>query len=127
MSRDELFAAQSRFSAYGPLFVVLFHLALHSLSLNPPSSSVPGINLVVFGASEPGSQADHLRSFSNADVIVGPHGAGLTNALTSWPGSVMIEFIPDSGLSEWPHHIPLTLDGWEGGCRGLTKPSLCIF
>lgn len=64
-------------------------------------AALPGVALRVFAAAEPGSQADHLRAFADADIIVGPHGAGLTNALTSWPGSVMIEFIPDSGLSEW--------------------------
>jgi hypothetical protein len=61
-------------------------------------ASLP-VRLVVFGAEEPGSQADHLAAFADADVIVGPHGAGLTNALTSWPGTVLVEFIPDSGLS----------------------------
>lgn len=43
------------------------------------------INLVVFGASG-GTQSDNLHVFANADVIVGPHGAGMTNAITSWPG-----------------------------------------
>jgi hypothetical protein len=64
-------------------------------------AALPGVALRVFAAAEPGSQSDHLRAFADVDVIVGPHGAGLTNALTSWPGSVMVEFIPDSGLSEY--------------------------
>ena len=55
------------------------------------------INLVVFSGE--GGQADNLRDFSNADVVVGPHGAGQTNAIICWPGSAQVEFIPESGLS----------------------------
>lgn len=40
-----------------------------------------------------------MRLFAAADVVVGPHGAGLTNALAAWPGSAVIEFVPESGLS----------------------------
>ena len=31
--------------------------------------------------------------------IEGPHGAGLSNSVTAWPGTVVVEFIPEAGLS----------------------------
>jgi hypothetical protein len=57
------------------------------------------ITLRVFGANDGGTQADHLRLFASADVIVAPHGAGLTNSVAAWPSTVVVEFIPESGLS----------------------------
>jgi hypothetical protein len=62
-------------------------------------SVLPPGALHVFGAADGGSQAEHLRRFANADVVVAPHGAGQTNALVAWPGTVMMEFIPEAGLA----------------------------
>ena len=35
-----------------------------------------------------------VEIFSEAKIIVGPHGAGFTNAVFCQPGSVLIEFLP---------------------------------
>ena len=35
-----------------------------------------------------------VEMFSEAEIIVGPHGAGFTNAVFCQPGSVLIEFLP---------------------------------
>ena len=36
-----------------------------------------------------------VELFSEARIIVGPHGAGFTNAVFCQPGSVLIEFMPE--------------------------------
>ena len=59
----------------------------------------PAISLSVFGVGNARVQADNLREFASADVIVGPHGAGQTNGVVSWPGTAQVEFIPATGLS----------------------------
>ena len=43
------------------------------------------------------SQVDLLRTIGEADAIIGPHGAGQTNAIVARPGTCLIEFIP----SDW--------------------------
>ena len=55
-------------------------------ALREALSALP-IDLHIFGAAQGGNQSEHLAAFADADVIVGPHGAGLTNAITSWPGT----------------------------------------
>lgn len=40
------------------------------------------------------SFADQFRLFSTAEVIVGPHGAGMTNIMAAPPGCKVIEFFP---------------------------------
>ena len=40
--------------------------------------------------------AEQIRLFRNADIIVAPHGAGLTNIGFSRPGTVVIELMMDS-------------------------------
>ena len=36
-----------------------------------------------------------IEMFAEARIVVGPHGAGLTNVVFSEPGSVLIEFVPE--------------------------------
>ena len=38
---------------------------------------------------------EQVKLFSEAKIIVGPHGAGFTNAVFCQPGSVLIEFLPE--------------------------------
>jgi hypothetical protein len=40
------------------------------------------------------SLLQQVELFSEAKIIMGPHGAGLTNAVFCQPGSVLIEFVP---------------------------------
>jgi Glycosyltransferase 61 len=40
------------------------------------------------------SVAEQARLFENADVVVAPHGAGLTNILFMRPGTLVLELIP---------------------------------
>jgi capsular polysaccharide biosynthesis protein len=38
---------------------------------------------------------EQIQLFADARIIVGPHGAGFTNAVFCQPGSVLIEFMPE--------------------------------
>jgi capsular polysaccharide biosynthesis protein len=42
------------------------------------------------------SVADQVELFAKAAIVVGPHGAGFTNAVFCQPGSALVEIIPDS-------------------------------
>ncbi len=42
---------------------------------------------------------DQVRVFSQASVILAPHGAGLTNSIWARPGAVVAEFMP-TGLND---------------------------
>ncbi len=57
-----------------------------------------GANLLVFGVDQgvPGSTslARHAHVFRHAQVVVGPHGAGLTNMLFAAPGNVSVVEFP---------------------------------
>lgn len=44
-------------------------------------------------------QETALRMFSNADVIIGPHGAGFVNLVAVRPGTTLIEILPERGLN----------------------------
>jgi capsular polysaccharide biosynthesis protein len=45
------------------------------------------------------SFADQVRLFSEAEIVVGPHGGGLTNTVFSQPGTTVIEVFPPSYIS----------------------------
>lgn len=43
---------------------------------------------------EPATWEDNVRAFASAELIVGPHGAGLSNVVFSPPGAQLIELLP---------------------------------
>jgi capsular polysaccharide biosynthesis protein len=45
------------------------------------------------------SFADQVRLFSEAKIIVGPHGGGLTNIVFAQPGATVIEVFPPSYIN----------------------------
>jgi hypothetical protein len=47
-----------------------------------------------FSVVEPGAGVDHRGRFAAADLVVGAHGAGLTNAVFSRPGATVLTLIP---------------------------------
>ena len=63
-----------------------------------------GINLSTHSVS------DQVRLFAGADVVVGAHGAGLTNCLFVRPGTRVIEFV-NSG---WGGTMFQEISGWAG-------------
>ena len=44
------------------------------------------------------SQEDVFRAVAGADLLIGAHGAGQTNAIVAAPGTCLIEFIPSNWL-----------------------------
>jgi capsular polysaccharide biosynthesis protein len=47
-----------------------------------------------FERLEPGSWEENVKTFAEADIVVGPHGAGLSNVIFSPPGATLIELVP---------------------------------
>jgi capsular polysaccharide biosynthesis protein len=45
------------------------------------------------------SFADQVRLFDEAEIIVGPHGAGFTNAVFAQPGTTLIELFSPSYIN----------------------------
>ena len=51
-----------------------------------------GFEIVVPGAL---TLTEQIRVFREASVVVGPHGAGLTNIVFCEPGTIVYELVPD--------------------------------
>jgi capsular polysaccharide biosynthesis protein len=51
--------------------------------------------------TEEHSLDDQIAMFSRARVVVGPHGAGMTNTAFAPPGCLVCDFFPDSWRSGW--------------------------
>jgi hypothetical protein len=70
-----------------------------------------------FAAVYPGelSFEDQVRTFARARVIVGPHGAGMTNMLWARPGAKVLEFMPHS-LDDPGYRFAAQLRGHDYGC-----------
>jgi len=68
------------------------------------------------------SVVDQIKLFAGADVIVGPTGAGMTNAVFAAPGSTLVEIQPENFASFW---VPAfsRLIGLDWG--GYIAPSPC--
>jgi capsular polysaccharide biosynthesis protein len=68
------------------------------------------------------SVADQIRLFADAEAIVGPTGAGLTNALFAAPGCKIVEIQPENFASFWvPAFSRLIGLDWSG----YIAPSPC--
>lgn len=50
-----------------------------------------------FAAVRPGelTVAEQIRLFAEAEIVIGPHGAGLTNAVFCPPGALLVDLLPD--------------------------------
>jgi capsular polysaccharide biosynthesis protein len=44
------------------------------------------------------SLVDQIAAFTEAEVVVAPHGAGLTNLLWTRPGAILLEIFPEGGV-----------------------------
>ena len=51
-----------------------------------------------------------IKLFNKAKIIIGPHGAGLTNMLFSKKGTKIIEIMPYSDPNECYHHLTNMLE-----------------
>jgi capsular polysaccharide biosynthesis protein len=49
-----------------------------------------------------------IQAFSEAEIVVGPHGAGFANMVFAEPGITLLEFLPESALYKAPLFAELT-------------------
>jgi hypothetical protein len=66
------------------------------------------------------SYAEQLRRFSEAEIVVGPHGSGLANAIFMAPGTGLCELAP-AGL-----HAEKVPNFWNLAACGRQRYGLCI-
>jgi capsular polysaccharide biosynthesis protein len=66
-----------------------------------------------FEVIDPGalSPADQVRAFAEAEYVVGPHGAGLTNLAFCAPGAAVIELFADDYVNECFWALASTVEG----------------
>lgn len=64
---------------------------IHLKFVNLLSKRIPGLEVKTFYGSE--SFEDTQRLFSNANIVIGPHGAGLVNLVFCPPLTPVVEFI----------------------------------
>ena len=62
-----------------------------------------------FGESDPYTYQEQLNIFCNADIIMGPHGAGLVNILYAKPGATLVEFPTDPHVNRCFGFLSLAL------------------
>lgn len=69
--------------------------------------------------------AQQAQLFAEALVVIGPHGAGFTNAIFMEPGTDLIEFMPDTYFNDCFEVIAehLELNYHRVGCRSLGGPT----
>jgi capsular polysaccharide biosynthesis protein len=66
-----------------------------------------------FDVIDPGalSPAEQVRAFAEAEYIVGPHGAGLTNLAFASPGAAVVELFADDYVNECFWALASTVEG----------------
>ena len=73
---------------------------------------------------------DQVALFSRARVVIGPHGAGITNAVFAPPGCLVCDFFPNGWKSSWGlrltqlfghYYLPLSFPS-EPRASGVTDP-----
>jgi len=52
----------------------------------------------------------HIELFQSADVIIGPHGAGLTNMVYARPGTSVVEFVMEPHCNRCFGYVAAALD-----------------
>ena len=70
----------------------------------------PTIEWIEFDSSAKLSVTETIKLFNRAKIIIGPHGAGLTNMLFAKKGITIIEIMPYSDPNECYHHLTNMLE-----------------
>lgn len=70
----------------------------------------PTIEWIEFDSSAKLSVIETIKLFNRAKIIIGPHGAGLTNMLFAKKGITIIEIMPYSDPNECYHHLTNMLE-----------------
>jgi len=74
--------------------------SIHDKLVRVTSAAIPSLKVVTFDGSETFDEA--IKKFQRAKIVVGPHGAAMTNLLFSKEGTQVIEYLtPSFGNRPW--------------------------
>ncbi len=85
----------------------------HTRRVESEAALVAALATWDFEVIDPGalSPADQMRAFAEAECIVGPHGAGLTNLAFAAPGAAVIELFARDYVNECFWALASTVEG----------------
>jgi capsular polysaccharide biosynthesis protein len=85
----------------------------HTRRVENEAELVAALQPMGFEVIDPGalSPADQVRAFAEAEYIVGPHGAGLTNLAFAPPGAAVVELFAPDYVNECFWALASTVEG----------------
>ncbi len=99
-------------------------------SLELAMRRIPGVKLQVALNFDSIPFEEQVRQSACADILLGPHGAGLTHVLFMRPHSVLIELLPhawaDPGYRTLSHYVGLVYIHWQQTEEALSKEMLTV-
>ena len=99
-------------------------------SLELAIGRIPGVEMQVALNFESISFEEQVRQSASADILIGPHGAGLTHVLFMRPHSVLIELLPhawaDPGYRTLSHYTGSVYMHWQQTEEALSEEMLTV-
>ena len=85
----------------------------HTRRVENEAELLAALNPLGFESIDPGalSPAEQVRAFAEAECIVGPHGAGLTNLAFAPPGAAVVELFARDYVNECFWALATTVEG----------------
>jgi capsular polysaccharide biosynthesis protein len=85
----------------------------HTRRVNNEATLLAALEPLGFEAIDPGamSPAEQVRAFAEAECVVGPHGAGLTNLAFAPPGAAVVELFARDYVNECFWALASTVEG----------------
>jgi capsular polysaccharide biosynthesis protein len=87
--------------------------AKHTRRVENEAELISALEPLGFEAIDPGAlaPAEQVRAFAEAEYIVGPHGAGLTNLAFASPGAAVVELFAQDYVNECFWALACAVDG----------------
>lgn len=99
-------------------------------SLDLTTRRIPGVEMHVALNFDSIPFEEQVRQSASADILIGPHGAGLTHVLFMRPHSVLIELLPhawaDPGYRTLSHYTGLVYMHWQQTEEALSEEVLTV-
>ena len=99
-------------------------------SLQLAVGQIPGVELQVALNFDSIPFEEQVRQLASADILIGPHGAGLTHVLFMRPHSVLIELLPhawaDPGYRTLSHYMGSVYMHWQQTEEALSEEMLTV-
>ena len=93
-------------------------------------ADIPGVELQVAIDLSSIPFEEQIRQSSSADILIGPHGAGLTHVMFMRPHSVLIELLPhawaDPGYRTLSQYLGLVYMHWQQTEEALSEEVLVV-